>query len=244
MTWEPELESRDLGSVDRMTGVYTGNMAKDYRNMTLLSDTMTVIAGSADVEDLVEEVVDRLYTTLKPDHVGIFDWDGEGEPLLVAGLTRRPAANGGQEAASGLALSHRKAALLEDARRERKAFLVSYSDDDSERRILSFAVPLLVNDLCLGCLYLDGREETVALEGSADLGFLRAFAPSSRWLSTARGSATTTRDNRSGNSPGFAPKWMTCGGRSSRRSSYTDPARWKRSWTSSAGSHPPRRRCS
>jgi diguanylate cyclase (GGDEF)-like protein len=176
MAWEPELDARDLGSLDRMTGVYTGNMAKDYRNMTLLSDTMTVIAGSADVEDLVEEVVDRLYTTLKPDHVGIFDWDGEGEPLLVAGLTRRPAANGGQEAASGLALSHRKAALLEDARRERKAFLVSYSDDDPERRILSFAVPLLLNDLCLGCLYLDGRKDTIALEGSADLGFLRAFA--------------------------------------------------------------------
>ncbi len=60
--WEPELDSRDFGSLDRMTGVYTGNMAKDYRNMTLLSDTMTVVAGSADVEDLVEQVVDRLYT--------------------------------------------------------------------------------------------------------------------------------------------------------------------------------------
>ncbi|HEY7700427.1 MAG TPA: sigma-54 dependent transcriptional regulator, partial [Vicinamibacteria bacterium] len=54
--------------------------------------------------------------------------------------------------------------------------LVSFSDDDSEHPILSFAVPLLLNDLCLGCLYLDGRAETIALEGSADLGFLRAFA--------------------------------------------------------------------
>ena len=176
MAWEPELDSRDLGSVDRMTGVYTGNMAKDYRNMTLLSDTMTVIAGSTDVEDLVELVVDWLYTTLKPDHVGIFDWDGEGEPLLVAGLTKRADSNGGHEPLPGLQISNRKLELLEEAQRERKALLATLTDEYSEQRILSFAVPLLLNDLCLGCLYLDGRADTIALEGSADLGFLRAFA--------------------------------------------------------------------
>ena len=176
MAWEPELDSRDLGSLDRMTGVYTGNMAKDYRNMTLLSDTMTVIAGSSDVEDLVEQVVDRLYTTLKPDHVGIFDWDEDGAPLLMEGLTKRAASTGGHESVSGLELSHRKLALVEDARRESKELVVSFSDDYSEHRILSFAVPLLLNDLCLGCLYLDGRADSIALEGSADLGFLRAFA--------------------------------------------------------------------
>jgi diguanylate cyclase (GGDEF)-like protein len=176
MAWEPELESQDLGSLDRMTGVYTGNMAKDYRNMTLLSDTMTAIAGSADVEDLVEQLVDRLYTTLKPDHVGIFDWEGDSEPLLIAGLSKRSTSHGGHQGASGLELSRRMIALLEDARRERKALLVSSSDDYSEHRILSFAVPLLLSDLCIGCLYIDGRADTIALEGSADLGFLRAFA--------------------------------------------------------------------
>jgi len=176
MAWEPELDSRDLGSVDRMTGVYTGNMAKDYRNMTLLSDTMTVIAGSTDVEDLVELVVDRLYTTLKPDHVGIFDWDGEGEPLLVAGLTKGAEANGSLEALPGLQIPDRKLAILEEARRERKALLTTLTDEYSEERVLSFAVPLLLNDLCLGCLYIDGRAASIALEGSADLGFLRAFA--------------------------------------------------------------------
>ncbi len=176
MVWEPELDARDLGSLDRMTGVYTGNMAKDYRNMTLLSDTMTVIAGSADLEEIVEQVVDRLYTTLKPDHVGIFDWGGDDEPLLIAGLTRHADSEGVQQAVPGLEISERKLSLLDDARRERKALMVSSSGDQAGERFLSFAVPLLLNELCLGCLYLDGRAETVALEGSADLGFLRAFA--------------------------------------------------------------------
>jgi diguanylate cyclase (GGDEF)-like protein len=176
MVWEPELESRDLGSLDRMTGVYTGNMAKDYRNMTLLSDTMTVIAGSGDLEDLVEEVVERLYTTLKPDQVGIFEWDGEGEPLLLAGLARRAISNEGHETVPGVEISKRGLALIEDARRERRALSLSFSDEYSGHRILSFAVPLMLNDLCLGCLYLDGRADAIALEGSPDLGFLRAFA--------------------------------------------------------------------
>jgi diguanylate cyclase (GGDEF)-like protein len=174
--WDPELESKDLGSVDRMTGVYTGNMSKDYRNMTLLSDTMTVVAGSTDVQDLVEQLVERLYSTLKADHVGIFEWDEEGHPVLLEGLSKHAIFSGANEAVRGLELGRRQMALIEDARREAKAMLVSFADDYSHRRIISFAVPLLVNDLCLGCLYLDGRDDTIALEGSGDLGFLRAFA--------------------------------------------------------------------
>jgi diguanylate cyclase (GGDEF)-like protein len=170
-SWKPEFDAEDLGSVDRMTGVYTGNMAKDYRNMTLLSDTMTVVAGSADVEELVEQVVERLLATLKADAVGIFEFDGEGEPILLEGITRH-----GQTSERDLELSRRGLALVQDAQRERKAMTASIADDGGDRRVLCFAAPLLLNEVCLGCLYLDGREETIALEGAADLGFLRAFA--------------------------------------------------------------------
>jgi diguanylate cyclase (GGDEF)-like protein len=176
VAWDPDLDSRDLGNLDRMSGVYTGNMAKDYRNMTLLSEAMTVVAGSSDAEDLVEQVVDRLYTTLKPDHAGIFEWDVEGDPMPVAGLTKTAVPSGGHEGVPGLELSPRKLALLEEARREGKPLSVSFTDEYSEHRILAFAVPLLLNEICLGCLYIDGRVDTIALEGSADLAFLRAFA--------------------------------------------------------------------
>jgi diguanylate cyclase (GGDEF)-like protein len=175
MAWEPELDSRDLGSVDRMTGVYTGNMAKDYRNMTLLSDTMTAIAGSSDVEDLVEQVVDRLYTTLKAERVGLFDWDGDGGPVLVAGVTRRTTASGSAEGVPELALTGREKAFLEDARRTQHALVASSAEHAGDRR-RAFAVPLPLNDRILGCLYLDGHPEVLALDGPSDLGFLRAFA--------------------------------------------------------------------
>ena len=176
MAWEPELDVRDLGSVDRMTGVYTGNMAKDYRNMTLLSDTMTVVAGSSDVEDLVEQVVDRLYTTLKPDHAGIFEWDGEGGPLLVAGLTKTAVSP------RSARRSLRSRALRAKARPSRRsAPRREGALGFVHRRLLGAADSRLRHSPapqreCLGCLYIDGRADTIALEGSADLGFLRAFA--------------------------------------------------------------------
>jgi diguanylate cyclase (GGDEF)-like protein len=175
--WEPELESKDLGNVDRMTGVYTGNMAKDYRNMTLLSDTMTVVAGSADIEELAEQVVERLFLTLKADHVGVFEWDEKGTPVLLDGMSKRASSNGrGVEPTNRLTLGHRQIALIEDAFRERKPIIVSFSDEYSDRKVLSFAVPLVLGDACLGCLYIDGREDSISLEGASDLGFLRAFA--------------------------------------------------------------------
>jgi diguanylate cyclase (GGDEF)-like protein len=174
MLWEPELDARDLGSLDRMTGVYTGNMTKDYRNMTLLSETMTVIAGSTELEDLVELVVERLYTTLKADRVGISDWDDEGEPFLIAGLSKSTGPDGAQQPIPTFDISKRMSGLFDEARRENKVIALPYESEGE--RFLSFTVPLLLNELCLGCLYLEGRMDTLALEASADLPFLRAFA--------------------------------------------------------------------
>ena len=175
VAWQPDLDATDLGNVDRLTGVYTGNMAKDYRNMTLLSDTMTVVAGSADVNELAARVVERLYTTLKADHVGIFETDGD-ETRLLEGLTKRADGTGAHEPSDGLELERSQRALVEDARRETRALHASFTDNFSDKEVLSFAIPLVLNERRLGCLYLDGRADTFALEGSSDLGFLRAFA--------------------------------------------------------------------
>jgi diguanylate cyclase (GGDEF)-like protein len=179
VAWDPDLEAKDLGNVDRLTGVYTGHMSKDYRNMTLLSDTMTVVAGSPGRQQLAEQVAERLYSTLKTDHVGIFESNEErdrDETRLLKGITKRATSSGAHLPTDGLALDPRQQALVDDAVRERRALHHAFTDDFSERRVLSFAIPLLLNERCLGCLYLEGRDDTLDLEGSADLGFLRAFA--------------------------------------------------------------------
>ena len=175
VAWDPELEAKDLGSHDRMTGVYTGNMAKDYRNMTLLSDTMTAVAGSSNVGDLADQVVQRLFNTLKADRISILEWRDEAFEVLRS-LTRTQ--DGAESAPLSEPFGWRESekTLIEDARRGRRALHASFSDEASGMIVLCFAVPLLLNDTCIGCLYLDGRAETVALEGYSDLGFLRALA--------------------------------------------------------------------
>ena len=175
IAWEERLDEEEPGSVDRLTGVYTGNMAKDYRNMTLLSETMTVVAGSSDVRQLAERVVEQLYVTLKADRVGIFEL-ADDEMNLVKGVTKRARATGGHEPIDGLELGRRQRALVDDAHRDLRAVHASFTDDFSEKEVLTFAIPLALGERTLGCFYLDGRADTFALEGSSDLGFLRAFA--------------------------------------------------------------------
>jgi GAF domain-containing protein len=104
-------------------------------------------------------------------------------------------------------------------------------------------VPLLLNDLCLGCLYLDGRADAIALEGSADLGFLRAFATQlAVALDRAQLSHHQKRQQEREQSRLRAEVDDTCGARSSRRSSCIIRG-WMRSWISLAVA-PPKQRCS
>ena len=44
--WRPGTEAEEAGNLDRLNGIFTGIMAKDYRNMVLLSDTVTMVAGA------------------------------------------------------------------------------------------------------------------------------------------------------------------------------------------------------
>jgi hydrogenase-4 transcriptional activator len=175
VAWEPRLDDEALGNVDRLTGIYTGNMAKDYRNMTLLSDTMTVVAGSANVEQLAERVVEQLYTTLTADRVGIFELDRD-EISLIKGLTKKARPSGGHQPIAELELGRRQQALVDDTRRDHRAVHASFTDDFSEQEVLTFAIPIVLGEKALGCLYLDGRADTFALEGPSDLAFFRAFA--------------------------------------------------------------------
>ena len=168
--WRPGSEAEEVGNLDRLSGIFTGNMAKDYRNMVLLWETVSVIAASAAVEELAAQVVDRISSAFKPDRVSVFDWTEDGEPRPVTDIARRGAGAGADTASS---LDERRRALLEDARSSGAAQDVRLSDPDGER--LAYAIPLSAREQCLGCLYLEGRAGGLALDFS-DLVFLKALA--------------------------------------------------------------------
>jgi transcriptional regulator with GAF, ATPase, and Fis domain len=172
--WEQRSGAEETGNFDRLSGIFTGNMAKDYRNMVLLSDTIDVIAVNQEFDRLAGEVVEKLYSTIKPDRVALFARDEEGAFELMRGLTRSTSDSGPQVRVETVELGARERELLGLAVAEGRPQELAIEAGEGESRS-SYAIPLIATDECLGCLFIDGRESSLALE-AADLIFLRALA--------------------------------------------------------------------
>ena len=177
--WEQGSVAAEHGAFDRLSGIFTGNMAKDYRNMVLLSDALDVISVHQDFDGLASAAVDRIYSAFKPERAGLFTRDDEGELTLVHGLTRLVEPTSQQrrietvEVSPQLSERIRMAAAGGEAGEDRYTN-PSTIDSDAEDRICC-VLPLVASDRCLGCLFLDGRQDSLELE-SSDLIFLKALA--------------------------------------------------------------------
>jgi transcriptional regulator with GAF, ATPase, and Fis domain len=176
--WEKGSEAEEAGNLDRLSGIFTGNMAKDYRNMVLLWDSVSVMAQQAEFEGLAAQVVEKLYTTFKPERVGLYSRAEQDELSLIQGRVPRRAGVGGAEKPS-IELSRPQRELIEQARLERRTYERRFPIIGPGGRVdgeaCAYAVPLIAGGDCLGCLYLDGRAGTLSLD-SSDLFFLEALA--------------------------------------------------------------------
>ena len=172
--WEQRSGAEETGNFDRLSGIFTGNMAKDYRNMVLLSDTIDVIAVNQEFDELAGEVVEKLYSTFKPDRVALFARDEHGGFELTRGLTRSVSDSGPQVRVETVELGARERELMGLAVAEGRPQELAAESADGESRA-SYAVPLVATEECLGCLFIEGRESALVLE-AADVIFLRALA--------------------------------------------------------------------
>jgi len=183
--WQPGSPTEETGNLDRLSGIFTGNMAKDYRNMALLSDAMGAIASCSDFDALAAGVVERLYDTLKPERVGILSWSDERGLQCIKGLTRSLARTE-RPINDGLELREEQRGLLERARARGGAVWHRWleSTPDGSIEILACAAPLVVNTGPLrqgfggqgtvGCLYLEARSDSAVFD-SGDHVFLEAL---------------------------------------------------------------------
>ena len=81
----------------------------------LLSDTVTVIAGSTDFENLAARIVERLHYTLEAEKVGIFECGHESDFTLVKGFPGSASNENGNEAVS-FDLNKKQIDLMEEAK--------------------------------------------------------------------------------------------------------------------------------
>jgi len=167
------MEPKDsVGHLDRLSGIFTADLTKDYRNMLLLWDTVTIVAASNAFEDLASQVVDRLFSTFKPDRVGIFSSEEDGSFTLVFGRHRSPPE--GPEGSDTLDLTDDEKSMLREARRTgRTSQQRTATEGDQDGRRL-YALPLMARNQFLGGLLLGGGDDWLDLDTS-DLIFLRAL---------------------------------------------------------------------
>ena len=177
--WEQE-GGEELESFDRLTGIFTGNVAKDYRNMVLLWDTVNVVARNDVLESLASEATKRLFEVLKPERVALYSTSEEGEPEFLHGYARDADIDAGamreleNREISGVRLELMVQAIrgLEPSRSVIRGDATAEGSEEARRGC--YAVPLTKGDSCLGVIYLEVGGQQRDLDAS-DMLFLRSL---------------------------------------------------------------------
>jgi hydrogenase-4 transcriptional activator len=160
--WEKGSDVEKAGSLDRLQGIFTGDKAKDYRNMRLLLDSVAVVASSADPVELALRFTERLFDTLQARRVGVVERTRTGGLELLGGMERIA------DGAKRLELDERDVEILE--RSSQGAHFVAGGDVRGEASL--YALPLILQDRWLGGILL----EVPASFDDSDRRFLDALA--------------------------------------------------------------------
>jgi diguanylate cyclase (GGDEF)-like protein len=183
VVWSRDGNDSGIDTLDRLSGIFTADTEKDYRNMLLLWDTITVISSRPEMQAIAAEFVTRVGSTFGPERVSLYTGLKDDQPRLLAADCAKADGEGRISDPRELPLSSEQKSLMAMARRhkrtERLRLAVNRQGNASAashgKAHIAYAVPLLVGDDCVGCLYLQGPEETLALDNS-DLVFLDALA--------------------------------------------------------------------
>ncbi len=164
--WEKGSDVERERSLDRLQGIFTGDKSKDYRNMRLLLDTVTAVAASTDAAELARSFTSRLCETLHARRSAVLEYARGGSLGLLAGV------EGADGAARDFELVPGDVAIVEQACRERAVVTRPVGE---RGEAAACAMPLFLQDRCLGGILLEVKEANLSLEGS-DRRFLDALA--------------------------------------------------------------------
>ncbi|MBT8429778.1 MAG: sigma 54-interacting transcriptional regulator, partial [Gammaproteobacteria bacterium] len=173
--WEPGGLASVVENLDRLNGIFTADTEKDYRNMLLLWDMVSLITSDPDSQAVANAFVDRLNATFKPGRIGLYEIDEKEELNLLAACRGEKQHRTDRPAKTSLSLTNSQRDMMHKAMRERCTEQlresVKQQNDDNETSIIAYAVPLVAREQCLGCLYVDGPETTFMLDSSDQIFF-------------------------------------------------------------------------
>ena len=171
---------------DELTGIFTGTMGKDYRNMVLLWDALGFIAEGEGPEEFASKVVQAIFNAFRPERIAFFIADAppqeapdnpSGYPALrlLHSLTPPPS---GTEEGEGFALNEAERRLVEQACSQGQPLgsqIAALASAESPPPQSALALPLLARERAVGCFYLDRTQGNIQLD-SSDVHFLKVFA--------------------------------------------------------------------
>lgn len=79
--WNPSVEIGVVGNLDRQSEMFSPNAGRDYRNMLLLWNTMTIISKALPLDELIDKLVTNLHKSFDLSKVALFGWESEGLKL-------------------------------------------------------------------------------------------------------------------------------------------------------------------
>jgi diguanylate cyclase (GGDEF)-like protein len=164
--WRKGSDVERASSLDRLQGIFTGDRAKDYRNMGLLLDSVAVVAASTDAGELARSFTKRLFDTLHARRVGVLELLEGGAFELLGGLERA------DTGARAIEVRARDLHILERACSERN-FVVEHDPEGGDLSLC--ALPLFLARRCLGGILLEVSSASLSFQGS-DRRFLDALA--------------------------------------------------------------------
>jgi diguanylate cyclase (GGDEF)-like protein len=152
----------------------TGDLARDYRNMAVLREAVRITSSSADFEEVLSDVFDRLFSALRPEELVFFERRRDGGSGVLWALRRDP--ERGRTRLREVALGAAAAAIVESAMATSQVRQAAWGEvGGGPPSHLAWALPVAHGRRVWGALFLAGPTESLEV-GPEDLIFLEAFA--------------------------------------------------------------------
>ena len=167
--------SSGLSHFDPLSGIFTTDSEKDYRNMLLLWEAVALVSSKPDPQRIALEFVELLGDRFRPDRLALMRPTDSGGLESLATSVRGDAVSEGRIMGRAVNLGDTQRQLVLRALESGKMERARAGEAQSPMGTTSYVVPLTVSERSLGCLYLDGVNRRLQLD-STDLLFLNALS--------------------------------------------------------------------
>ena len=166
-------ETVDGVDINPLSGVFTADSEKDYRNMLLLWETVSLVTEHPEPSAMANALIDRLAFGFQPDQIFLCDIEDDFHLTVLASNVLDNDAPGGRSSGREIELKDKQRSLIQQAMNSKRAERAR-EERDGEPVYTAYAVPLLSGELVFACLFMEGRGRRLSFD-SSDIIFLNAL---------------------------------------------------------------------